>query len=75
MHSWQKMHHRRITPLYGYMASKNVLGGDRPLLVSPYYKNKNLRMYLHSNPNVDKLNLVRDGLDLSIVEEKVFVVF
>ncbi|KAG8870633.1 hypothetical protein FRB97_009581 [Tulasnella sp. 331] len=48
------------------MASRNALGGDRPLLVSPYYKNKNLRIYLHSNPGANKLDLLyqaAEGLD------------
>lgn len=60
MTTWKKMHHKRITPLYGYMASNNsILSGDQPLLVSPYYKNKDLRMYLQTNPGADKLGLVR----------------
>ncbi|KAG8978258.1 hypothetical protein FRB94_014115 [Tulasnella sp. JGI-2019a] len=59
MHTWQKLHHKRITPLFGYMGSKNtVISGERPLLVSPYYRNKNLRIYLHNNPNADVLALL-----------------
>lgn len=60
MHTWKRLHHQRITPLYGYMACGNaILSGDRPILVSPYYKNKDLGTYLHKNPGADKLYLVR----------------
>ncbi|KAG8862808.1 hypothetical protein FRB96_000818 [Tulasnella sp. 330] len=58
VYSWQKADHRRITPMYGYMGINNGLTGERPLLVSPYYKNKNLRSYLRRTPDANKLDLL-----------------
>lgn len=68
---WEKLHHPRITPLLGYMRSTNdIILGDSPFLVSPFYANGNLQVYLYKNPSADRLALVRFGnVSLSLYTE------
>ncbi|KAG9028015.1 hypothetical protein FRB95_006970 [Tulasnella sp. JGI-2019a] len=60
---WQRLNHKRITPLFGYMSSKNTLKDGRPLIVTPYYRNRDLRHYVNENPTVDKLALLLQAAD------------
>ncbi|KAG8887937.1 hypothetical protein FRB98_008695 [Tulasnella sp. 332] len=61
-----RVRHTRIVPLYGFMASQGIDRDSRLRLVSPYYKNGNLRTYLGNNPGATKLELLyqaAQGLD------------
>ncbi|KAG8902229.1 hypothetical protein FRB99_004715 [Tulasnella sp. 403] len=67
MYTWENLHHKYITPFLGFMRSKNsLILGDSPFLVSPYYANGNLVLYLHNNhdnPSVDVFKLLEQAAE------------
>ncbi|KAG8920918.1 hypothetical protein FRC02_000567 [Tulasnella sp. 418] len=52
---WADLRHENIVPLLGYMVRDGI-----PSFVSPWYPSGNLRDYLESNPNANRLSLVSD---------------
>ncbi|KAG8897174.1 hypothetical protein FRB99_008387, partial [Tulasnella sp. 403] len=62
--TWKNLKHDHITPFLGYLKSRNdVIPGDNPILVSPYYANGNLVNYLRSNPNADVFALLEQAAE------------
>jgi len=60
MYTWKRLSNLRVTPLIGWSRSNsNIIADDRPVLVSPYRENSNLRTYLVKNPRADKLLLLQ----------------
>jgi serine/threonine protein kinase len=58
MHAWELLHHPNITPLLGFKRSKNnIILGDSPFLVAPYYARGNLLMYLAKTPDANRFTL------------------
>ncbi|KAG9046873.1 hypothetical protein FS837_003488 [Tulasnella sp. UAMH 9824] len=50
---WAALQHPNIAPLLGFNLSGEVS------IISPWYINGNIAAYLENNPNLDKLNLIR----------------
>ncbi|KAG8939726.1 hypothetical protein FRC03_006095, partial [Tulasnella sp. 419] len=59
---WQTLDHPNVVPLLGFTMQPDAI----PTLISPWYINSNINQYLKSNPQANRLHLIRDvakGLD------------
>ncbi|KAF5349262.1 hypothetical protein D9756_009439 [Leucocoprinus leucothites] len=69
---WKQLQHPNLLPFYGVYRLDDQYG--RICLVSPWMENGTVVEYLHCNPNVDRLLLIRDTVrGLSFLHEKKIV--
>ena len=57
MRTWRRLNHRNLVPFLGYIVDTEgmTLGAG---FVSPWCQNGNVKSYLRSNPNADRVALV-----------------
>ena len=57
---WGQLKHRNLLPLYGVSAGIKITGIDyeHPCLVSPWMENGNIRVFVRTNPTVNRFKLV-----------------